>query len=323
MLSMPIRPTLHLRPAEPSGAAEPERDMVWIEGGTFLMGSDRHYPEEKPARLVDVEGFSIDRTPVINRAFAEFVSATGYRTFAEQAPLARDYPTAPPDKPGAGSMVFMPTTAPVPLDQPFLWWTFVPGADWRHPTGPDSDLAGLDDHPVVHVALADIEAYCVWAGTTLPTEQEWERAAKGGLDDAEYAWSEELEPDGQIMANTWQGRFPCRNSLEDGWLRTSPVGAFPPNGYGLHDMIGNVWEWTSDWWSARPLSEPGKVCSSVKRQASHAPGDPLRIPRRVLKGGSHLCAPNHCRRYRPAARLAHPIDTSTSHIGFRCVVRPG
>jgi len=219
-------------------------------------------------------------------------------------------------------MVFVGSAQPVRRDQPESWWAFVHGADWRHPTGPDSSIDGLADHPVVHVALVDVEAYAAWAGADLPNEREWEFAAKGGLSEAEYAWGEDFEPEGIPQANTWQGTFPFYNSGKDGWMRTSPVNAFPPNGYGLYDMIGNVWEWTADWWALHPPSEPSKVCCTVKRWASVAPEDPLQIPRRVLKGGSHLCAPNYCRRYRPAARHAHPIDTSTSHIGFRCVVRP-
>ena len=320
-------PILRHSPAAPKPATGVEaiaadRGMVWIDGGAFVMGSDRHYPEERPARLVRTDGFWIDRTPVTNRMFSRFVEQTGYRTFAELAPCAEDYPDAPAENLVAGSMVFIPSSRPVRLDEPHLWWAFVHGADWRHPTGPGSSIEGMEEHPVVHVALVDIEAYCRWAGTALPMEKEWEFAAKGGLERADYAWGEEFEPDGKSMANTWQGEFPVANSGADGWLRTSPVGAFPANGYGLFDMIGNVWEWTDDWWSSRPLSDPGKVCCTVKRRASAALEDPLQIPRRVLKGGSHLCAPNYCRRYRPAARHPHPIDTSTSHVGFRCALRP-
>ena len=310
------------RPAPSVGNIAADRDMVWIPGGAFVIGSDHHYREERPARLARSDSFWIDRTPVTNRMFARFVDSTGYKTFAEKAPLAEDYPDAPPGNLVAGSMVFIPSSRPVPLDQPHLWWAFVQGADWRHPTGPESSLKGMEDHPVVHVALVDVEAYCAWAGTQLPLEKEWEYAAKGGLENAEFAWGDEFEPDGKHMANTWQGTFPYLNSGDDGWLRTSPVGTFPPNGYGLADMIGNVWEWTEDWWSTSPLSDPTRVCCTVKRRASAAAEDPLQIPRRVLKGGSHLCAPNFCRRYRPAARHPHPIDTSTSHVGFRCVLHP-
>jgi sulfatase modifying factor 1 len=320
-------------PAEPSNTPSPrsrealegtasERDMVWIEGGAFLMGSDRHYVEERPRRRVRTEGFWIDRSPVTNREFARFVAATGYVTFAECAPRAEDFPDAPAENLIPGSMVFIPSVRAIPLDQPHLWWAFVQGADWRHPTGPSSSIDGLENHPVVHVALVDVEAYAGWAGADLPSEKEWEFAAKGGSNETEYAWGDEFEPGGAPQANIWQGTFPFHNSGRDGWSRTSPVGAFPANGYGLSDMIGNVWEWTADWWAFHPPNEPSKVCCTVKRWASVAPEDPLQIPRRVLKGGSHLCAPNYCRRYRPAARHAHPIDTSTSHVGFRCVLRP-
>ncbi|HEY5721519.1 MAG TPA: formylglycine-generating enzyme family protein [Allosphingosinicella sp.] len=296
--------------------------MVWIDGGHFLRGSDRHYPEERPKRRVHVDGFWIDRAPVTNAEFARFVDSTGYRTMAERTPGARDFPGAPPREPAAGSMVFFPARRPVPLDRPDLWWAFVRGADWRHPAGPGSSIAGLDLHPVVHIALADAEAYCAWAGTALATEEEWEFAAKGGLGDCEFAWGDALEPDGRQMANIWQGIFPLLNGGREGGPRTSRVGAYPANGFGLHDMIGNVWEWTADWWSIHPLGEAGRSFQAARRRASAAPEDLLRIPRRVLKGGSHLSAANHCRRYRPAARKPHPIDHSASDVGLRCVVRP-
>ena len=308
--------------ADGSGNCHP--DMVWIAGGAFTMGSDHHYPEERPARRASVEGFWIDRAPVTNRQFAAFVAATGHRTLAETPPDPADYPGALPEMLVAASLVFTPPTHAIdPRGPASQWWSFLPGADWRHPTGPDSAIDGLEDHPVVHVALADVEAYAAWAGLSLPNEAEWEYAARGGLDGAEFAWGDALLVDGEHMANTWQGDFPHRNLLLDGWERTSPVGSFPANGYGLVDMIGNVWEWTADWWST-PAATRGSCCSvslQDKVKASADPGDAARIARIVLKGGSHLCAPNYCRRYRPAARHAHPIDTSTSHIGFRCVRR--
>ena len=207
-------------------------------------------------------------------------------------------------------------------------WQFLKAADWRHPYGPGSNIHGLDDHPVVHIAYADALAYARWAGKDLPTEAEWEFAARGGLDGAEFAWGDELVPDGKHMANTWQGAFPNENLLEDGYARTSPVGVFPPNGYGLYDMIGNTWEWTADWFTAQHQPDPGKPCCIPRNPRGGAidnsldPAQPqIRIPRKVIKGGSHLCAPNYCQRYRPAARHAEAVDTSTSHLGFRCVLR--
>jgi len=301
--------------------------MIWIEGGRFRMGSDAHYPEEAPARWIEVDGFWIDAHPVTNRQFARFVRETGWVTVAEQAPDPAQYPGALPEYLAPASLVFTPTQGPTPLDDIRAWWTYTLGADWRRPTGPGSSLNGLLDHPVVHVAWADVEAYARWAGKALPTEAEWEFAARGRLDGAEYAWGSELHPNGRVMANTWLGRFPFETLKRGRNFRTSRVGAYPPNAYGLHDMIGNVWEWTQDWWSTTaqataPCCAPrnprgGEECDSYARGC---PGGD--IPRKVLKGGSHLCAPSYCRRYRPAARHAQPIDTSTSHIGFRCVVRP-
>jgi sulfatase modifying factor 1 len=290
----------------PAQAVPPGRDMVWIDGRRFLMGSDRHYPEERPKRRVSVGGFWIDRAPVTNADFARFVQATGYTTFAETA---------------RGSMLFEPTRTPVPLDGPELWWRLAEGADWRHPSGPGSSILGRGEHPVVHMSLADIEAYCRWAGTQLPSEEEWELAAKGGIADSEFAWGDELEPGGRRMANIWNGTFPC---VPEGaaWTSTSVVTAYPANGFKLYDMIGNVWEVTADWWLLHPLGKAGNPCCTVKQRASAAADDPLHVPRRVVKGGSYLCAPNHCRRYRPAARQPHPADSPSSNVGFRCAVRP-
>lgn len=295
--------------------------MVFVPGGTFLMGSDRHYPEEAPAHPVTVDGFWMDRTPVTNAQFARFVEETGYVTEAERPPDPRAYPGIRPEMVYAGSLVFSPPSGPVNLSDPLRWWRFVRGANWRHPLGPDSSIDDLLEHPVVHVTWADALAYARWAGKDLPTEAEWERAARGGLWGAEYAWGDELEPDGRPMANVWQGEFPWQNLLHDGWFRTSPVGAFPPNGFGLHDMIGNVWEWTADAWTYHP---PAGTCCTPRNPRRDGPDDidPLSgIQRKVIKGGSHLCAPNYCRRYRPAARQPQTVDTSSSHIGFRCVVR--
>ncbi|MEE4450742.1 formylglycine-generating enzyme family protein [Novosphingobium resinovorum] len=307
--------------------------MTWIPGGAFTMGSERFYPEEAPSRRVAVDGFWIDTAPVTNRQFAAFVAATGYVTVAEVAPDPRDYPGMLPGMDRAGSLVFHKTAAPVDTADPGNWWRFEFGADWRHPLGPDSDVdsLGLWDHPVVQVAYADVEAYAQWAGKALPTEAEFEFAARGGLDDADYAWGDELAPGGAMMANYWQGLFPFANQLLDGWERTSPVRTYPANGYGLFDMIGNTWEWTCDWWSDNPgagKKKAGQSCCTVsnprggKLKDSFDPGQPgVRIGRKVLKGGSHLCAANYCQRYRPAARHPEMIDTATSHIGFRCVLR--
>jgi formylglycine-generating enzyme required for sulfatase activity len=303
----------------PRAPARP--NMLWIPSGSFTMGSNDHYPEERPARKVSVSGFWMDVYPVTNRDFARFVDATGWVTSAEIAPNAADYPGALPEQLVPASLVFTPTDGPVDLRDVSNWWRYIPGADWRHPYGPETTLDGLMNHPVIHVAWRDVTAYAEWAGAELPREAEWEFAARGGLEGAVFAWGDEFQPAGAHMANVWQGNFPYHNATSDGWTRTSPVGAFRANGYGLYDMIGNVWEWTADWWSTA-ATRGGTCCAVIDpRHASIDPRDACAIPRKVLKGGSHLCAPNYCQRYRPAARHAHAIDTSTSHIGFRCVVR--
>jgi formylglycine-generating enzyme len=302
--------------------------MVFIPGGTFRMGSDHHYQEEAPAHRVTVGGFWIDRTPVTNRQFRRFINETGHLTSAEIAPDPKDYPGALPHMLKAGSLVFVPPQHQVDLRDWSQWWRFTFGANWRRPYGPRSGISGLDEHPVVHIAYRDALAYAAWAGKDLPTEAEWEFAARGGLDGADYAWGDEFTPDGRQMANTWQGAFPHENLNLDGYRRTSPVMAFPPNGYGLYDMIGNVWEWTADWYSAQHQAEAAKACCIPQNprggseEGSYDPCQPnIRIRRKVIKGGSHLCAPNYCRRYRPAARHAQPIDTSANHLGFRCALR--
>ena len=274
--------------------------MTWIPAGSFRMGSEDFYPEEGPVRRAEVDGFWIDTHPVTVAQFRRFVRETGHVTEAERAPDAAEYPDADPMLLVPGSLLFRPTRGPVPLDDWQRWWHYVPGACWRRPEGPGSDTYSRARHPVVHVAFEDAQAYAAWAGAALPTEAEWEYAARGGLDGATYAWGDEPDP---RMANTWQGDFPWR-----GHRGTSPVGAHPPNGYGLQDMIGNVWEWTVDRFDAATAACHGE------------PG--AHIPRRVIKGGSHLCAPSYCLRYRPAARQGEAVDTSTSHLGFRCVVRP-
>jgi formylglycine-generating enzyme len=303
--------------------------MCLIRGGTFLMGSDTHYPEERPARKVHVDSFHIDEAPVTNAQFARFVEATGYQTFAEREPDPALYPGILPEMIQPGSLLFMPPAAPVDLDDFTQWWQFCFGADWRHPYGPDSSLDGLGAHPVVHIAFEDAQAYADWAGKALPTEAEWECAARGGLEGADYAWGDELAPGGTLLANYWQGPFPHQNTLEDGYLRTSPVRSYPANSFGVFDMIGNVWEWTVDWYGEHvPEAKPAGACCipanprGANEAASFDPCQPeIAIGRKVVKGGSHLCAEDYCLRYRPAARYPQPIDTSTSHVGFRCVVR--
>lgn len=308
----------------------PAEGMVWIPGGDFLMGDMRYYREEGPVRRVTVDGFWMDARTVTNRQFARFVKETGHVTEAERAPRAEDYPGAPPEALVPGALVFRPTKGPVDLRHYGNWWHWTPGADWRHPTGPKSSLVGLEEHPVVHVSCGDAEAYAEWAGKDLPTEAEWERAARGGQEGLRFVWGDEDPQDEAPLANTWQGAFPWQNHKLDGWLRTAPVGSFPPNPYGLYDMAGNVWEWTADWFVEQRVADGAPVCCGgdvnprvADPEKSYDPLQPeIRIPRRVLKGGSFLCAPNYCLRYRPAARSPQMVDTGMSHIGFRCIVRP-
>ena len=301
-------------------------ETVAIKGGEFVMGSNDFYPEERPSRRVHVESFTIDCFPVTNAEFRKFVEATGHVTVAERPIDPAQYPGADPQLCVPGSAVFRPAPGPVDLADWSRWWAWTPGAFWGHPLGTHSSITASMDHPVVHVAYDDAEAYARWAGKRLPTEAEWEYAARGGLDGAIFTWGDEMMPGGQSMANTWQGEFPWQNLLLDGYERTSPVGSFPPNGYGLYDMAGNVWEWTSDWYSSGAPIERGKACCGTAPargatvEESFDPAQPnIRIPRKVIKGGSHLCAPNYCLRFRPAARSPQMLDTSMSHLGFRCV----
>lgn len=302
-------------------------NMVRIPGGEFLMGSDHHYPEEAPTHRVVVDGFWADVTTVTNNDFAKFVAATGYVTLAERPANAAEYPDAPAEMLAPASAIFVRPPPGTSRSDHYRWWAYVKGANWRHPRGPASSIKGLNNHPVVHLAFEDAEAYANWVGKALPTEAEWEFAARGGLDGTEFVWGDELTPGGRHMANTYQGDFPFRNDCEDGYEWTAPVGSFPPNGYGLYDMAGNVWQWTTDWYQEhRRIESPCCTMTDPRggeRDASYDPLTPdIRIPRKVTKGGSFLCAPIYCRRYRPAARMAQAVDTSTCHLGFRCIVRP-
>jgi formylglycine-generating enzyme required for sulfatase activity len=305
--------------------------MMLIRGGSFLMGSDKFYPEEKPIHEVTVDGFYIDQYEVTSDAYLKFVEATGYITVAERPLNAGDYPGADPALLVPGALVFQKTNTAVSLSDYHNWWAWIPGACWKYPFGPGSTIEGIENHPVVHVAYEDAEAYAAWAGKALPTEAEWEFAARGGLEGKNFTWGDEDTQLSKPMANTWQGAFPFQNLLIDKYEGTAPVGSFAPNGYGLYDMAGNVWEWTSDWYVMHLDETANKVktcCTShvnprvVSAEQSYDPHQPqVKIPRKVVKGGSHLCAPNYCLRYRPAARQPQMIDTGMSHIGFRCVVR--
>ncbi|MBB3948839.1 formylglycine-generating enzyme family protein [Aureimonas jatrophae] len=313
----------------PYADATAASDMIWIRGGPFLMGSERHYPEEGTVRRVRVDGFFMDRAPVTNRRFAAFVEATGYRTVAERDPDPAAYPGADPSLLQAGSIVFDPPAGPADPRARGRWWRFQPGASWRRPDGVHPLEEAQADHPVVHVAHADAAAFAAWAGCVLPTEAEWEFAARGGLEGAEFGWEgSELTPGGRRMANTWDGPFPFRAANSAAEFGTSPVGRYPANGFGLVDTIGNVWEWTDDFWRDRHEAGAQRSCCMASAphvtdpSASFDPTQPgVRIPRKVLKGGSHMCAPNYCRRYRPAARHAEMVDSAAGHVGFRCIRR--
>ena len=287
-------------------------ELVEVPRGSFRMGSTSFYPEEAPIHTVAVGAFAIERHPVTNAQFAEFVADTGYVTVAERLLDPALYPGVAPQDLLPGALVFRPTHGPVDLSDWRQWWDWAPGAHWRAPFGEGSDVAGKDDHPVVQIAYPDAGAYAAWAGRRLPTEAEWEYAARAGSEDL-YAWGNQPRVDGQLMANTWQGRFPYRNDGALGWFGTSPVGTFAPNGFGLVDMIGNVWEWTTTKYAGHHQIGQSKSCCPRSAEP-----DPSLI--QTLKGGSHLCAPEYCHRYRPAARSPQSQDTSTTHIGFRCVL---
>ena len=314
-------------------AGDPPAGMAWIPGGEFSMGcaDPRGRPfggpdamaDARPVHRVRLAGFWMDRTEVTNAQFAAFVAATGYVTVAERVPRAEDFPGAPPENLVAGSVVFSPPSGPVPLDDHLRWWNYVKGADWRHPLGPESSIDDHPEHPVVHVAYEDAEAYARWAGKRLPTEAEWEFAARGGLAGSLYPWGDEFRPGGRWMANTWQGRFPDRNTAEDGHAGLAPAGTFPANAYGLHDMSGNVWEWCSDWY--RPdfyATATGGVANDPRGPAdSFDPREPGQ-PKRVQRGGSYLCSEQYCARYIVGTRGKGEVSSGTNHIGFRCVKSP-
>ena len=297
--------------------------MVWVPGGEFWMGSDQpQFRDAAPVHRVRVDGFWMDKTEVTNAQFAEFVRATGHTTVAEKTPRAEDFPGAPAENLVAGSVVFAPPAASVPLDNHFRWWSYVKGASWRHPEGPGSDIKGRENHAVVHVAWSDAEAYAKWAGKRLPTEAEWEFAARGGLDRKLYGWGDEFRPGGKFMTNSFQGKFPNRNTAEDGFPGVAPVGSFPANAYGLFDTAGNVWEWCADWYRpdefSRRAAGGGVTVNPQGPPDSLDPSEPG-VAKRVMKGGSYLCTDQYCTRYMPGGRGKGDPDTGTNHLGFRCV----
>lgn len=293
------------------------KNMAWIPPGTFLMGSENGNSDERPVHQVTVNGFWMDKTEVTNEQFAEFVRATGYVTIAEKKPNPRDFPGAPPESLVPGSVVFTPPPGEVSLEDHYSWWKYVPGASWRHPEGPGSSIEGREKHPVVHVCWYDALAFAKWSGKRLPTEAEWEYAARGGLVEKKYGWGDEKTPGGKWMANIWQGQFPKENLASDQFAGTAPVASFAPNGYGLFDMAGNVWEWCNDWYRPDAYSR-GPAKNPQGPEESIDPNEPG-IQKKVIRGGSYLCSDLYCTGYRPSARMKSSPDTGLSHTGFRCV----
>lgn len=292
--------------------------MVWIPAGRFWMGSQHGNPDA-PLHEVELDGFWIDACEVTNAQFAAFVTATGFITDAEKKPSVEDVPGLPDDQRIAGSLVFSPPPQAVDLREFWTWWKFVPGADWRHPSGPNSSIAGLDDHPVVHVSWRDAQAYAAWAGARLPSEAEWERAARGGLDRKTFAWGDEMLPHGAWQTNIWQGTFPVKNERIDGFATTAPVRAFPPNAFGLYGMSGNVWEWCEDRYRPDSYGDGRTLLRNPQGPAtSHDPDEPG-MEKRVMRGGSYLCSDAYCLGYQPGTRMKSSPDTSFCHTGFRCV----
>jgi formylglycine-generating enzyme len=305
----------------PAPAPAPE-GMVWVPGGTFWMGCDTcDMPDAAPAHLVTVDGYWMDKTPITNDQFEKFVKATGYKTIAELKPDPKDFPGAPAENLVPGCAVFTPPSQDIPLNNPYAWWRYVPGANWKNPEGPGSSIKGRMDHPVVNVAWEDAVAYAKWAGKRLPTEAEFEFAARGGLDRKHYSWGDDLNPGGKWMSNIYQGRFPSKNTVEDGYVATSPVTAFPPNNFGLYDMAGNVWQWCSDWYRPdyfRTLAPQGVVKNPKGPDGSFDPQEPD-IPKRVQKSGSFLCSDKYCARYLVGSRGKGAVDSGGSNVGFRTV----
>ena len=300
-----------------SGGVSWTQTMVWIPGGTFQMGSDTGNPDERPAHQVSVRGFWMDRTEVTNEEFERFVRATGYLTTAEIKPDSGDIPGASPEMRVPGSVAFSPPDGEASLAEYSSWWKWTPGASWRHPEGPGSTIEGRMQHPVVHVSWVDASVYANWAGKRLPTEAEWEYAARGGLEGKAYVWGDVLAPDDRWQANLWQGKFPVENTATDGFRGTAPVASFPPNGYGLHDMAGNVWEWCGDWY--RPNTYARARADNPTGPIEGFDPDEPEVPKRVMRGGSYLCSDDYCAGYRPGARMKSSPDTGLSHTGFRCV----
>ena len=299
--------------------------MVYIPGGTFLMGSDDpRTPDAQPVHPVTLNGFFMDAAPLTNAQFRKFVEETRYVTVAERKPDPKDYPGVPLDKLVAGSAVFVQPPHDVPLDNPFAWWQYVPGASWKHPEGPKSDLTGREDHPVVHICFEDAQAYAKWAGKRLPTEAEYEYAARGGLERKKFSWGDELTPGGKYAANIWTGHFPAENTKADGYIGTSPVSAFPPNGYGLYDMGGNVWVWCSDWYRPDTYEKRDPNTPTTNPTGPEDSFDPAEpgVAKRVLRGGSFMCAERYCTRYIVGSRGKGAPDSGGPHIGLRLVKDP-
>jgi formylglycine-generating enzyme required for sulfatase activity len=309
------------RPLAPASAMRTgsswTNNMEWIPGGHYWMGSEDGHPDEQPVHQITVSGFWMDKTEVTNEQFEQFVKASGYVTMAERKPDSKDFLDVPLEMLVPGSLNFNPPPGEVSLENHYIWWKWTPGANWRHPEGPGSELKGREKHPVVHVCWYDAMAYADWADKRLPTEAEWEFASRGGLEHGTYSWGDNLIPGGNWQANIWQGKFPHENTRDDGFLATAPVATFSPNGYGLYDMAGNVWEWCSDWYRPDYYTQSPKA-NPLGPVVSFDPNEPS-VPKRIMRGGSYLCSDLYCTGYRPSARMKSSPDKGLSHTGFRCV----